>query len=66
MIAIKFMFGEKAYMYEPQPDITAYEAALLSNLILVSLNAFVDSGQRLDYINKFGLLRHFREVSADE
>ena len=62
MITLRIEIGKKFFTYEPQRDITAYEAAQLFKIVLVCSNAIVPTDQRVAAINQYGLLRHFKEV----
>lgn len=62
MITLRIEIGKKFFTYEPQRDITAYEAAQIFKLILVASHALVPNDQRVAFINEHGLLRHFKEV----
>lgn len=66
MIELKFGIGGEMFSYEPQPDITAYEAAQLGKLILVSVHAFVPTEDRQEFILKHGLMRHFTPLETSK
>lgn len=55
----------KRCKYEPQPDITAYEAALLHKLLAVCISAITKTELRDNYIIAHGLERHWVPISQD-
>lgn len=61
MIDPKFIMERKdgMYLYDPKPDITAFESAQLLRLLLVASHSLVPSKMRDEFIAEYNLERHF-------
>ena len=53
------------YLYDPQPDITAFEAAQLIRLLLVASHAPVPAEMREAFISEYNLERHFTKEKPE-
>lgn len=52
------------YLYDPKPDVTAYESAQLLRLLLVASHAMVPSDMREAFIVEYNLERHFTKEES--
>ena len=59
LINIQMNIGGLSYIYEPQLDITPYEVALNQMLITVSMNVKTPEMDKLAFINRYNLTRHW-------
>jgi hypothetical protein len=66
MLDPKFKIQRKGgwYLYEPKPDITAYESAQLLRLLLVASHALVPEDMREAFISEYNLERHFTKENT--
>lgn len=66
MIDPKFRMQRKGgwYLYDPKPDITAYESAQLIRLLLVASHAPVPEAMREAFIAEYNLERHFTKEES--